>query len=355
MNDIEIISYVKENLPNTCWSLLSEDLNINLLVLHKDFEYGKILKTSEESVEIFFFKNEESKKISKKYENIIAFTFEVCKLLISSFNNFFEKNQLLQNEVLEKEQENIKYKEVMSKSKFSLDFIDSYFYWLNEINNNPEINNEVNLLKYSDIIIDNCNWKHYSSLYSNLNYYSYFYKEYQSINTLFFDYIFSNIVNRKKIIQTLKIIIVGGGSGIEFESINKVAIKYDVDVECLVVDRCIWPLNCFNNIYEKIKKVDIKLIDVLSFLNLEHNYDIVVFSRVINYTELCFDNKKDGNEFLHRSFLNEKVKYYFIETLPLESEKNYSKNFLKDLVEMKNLKVLIKQKGKRNHYLLTTK
>ena len=88
MNDIEIISYVKENLPNTCWSLLSEDLNINLLVLHKDFEYGKILKTSEESVEIFFFKNEESKKISKKYENIIAFTFEVCKLLISSFNNF---------------------------------------------------------------------------------------------------------------------------------------------------------------------------------------------------------------------------------------------------------------------------
>ena len=189
-------------------------------------------------------------------------------------------------------------------------------------------------------------WEYYDNPYSNYYYFNEYYEVYDKINKIFFEQINKHIERKfRGIKKDLNIVIVGGGSGIElkylnFKKNNNSFHQNEIDfyeiedeyfnINCTIIDKVVWPINqisCYP------KNLNIKLMDLLDFLRESESFDVVIYSRILNYTELVFMNNNKYYENVKKELVNRKDTLSFlIQVEPQENTKTHEKN-----VELYNL------------------
>ena len=134
-----------------------------------------------------------------------------------------------------------------------------------------------------------CLWKNYQSKAGNTDYRLRYYDDYLEENCVFFRYL---LEKRLAGMSEVNIAIIGGGNGWELTAINEILEKtgLDIDVSCTVVDNYKWPINEIDsNRGRNIKDIVFVKKDMFDFLMDEDNisrFDLLYFSRCINYTDL---------------------------------------------------------------------
>lgn len=115
-----------------------------------------------------------------------------------------------------------------------------------------------------------------------------YYDYYTAENAAFFRKVFREMTMGDT--DFCNIAIIGGGNGWELAAIDEAAgYENNQRINCTIVDRCIWPKNDIRRNYAHIGSIHIQKMDMFDFLrdtDSVKKFDLLYFSRCINYTDL---------------------------------------------------------------------
>ena len=239
-------------------------------------------------------------------------------------------------------------------------YIDFSKYYMMEVYNNKTVNDilednqqVINYYKKIQKTENNPNWYKYNEFFSNIVYLNSYAKTYYTKNLEFYNEIF----NRENIdkISKIKLAIVGGGSGLDVIALEQFLVyknkKLNLNVD--IIDNIVWPVHFFSHKYKKIDNLTIKKMSLENFINYEEYYDIVIYSRILNYTE--FNNSemlKNKNEYLDKICKrNDKYKY----AIQVINKNTSQMHFENDMLTYTNEEKLCCEEGGLIHKLLLLK
>ena len=282
----------------------------------------------DENVNFYLEKNDKKIPIS---EDIISNLFEsiddnhLQKIKIEKLKD--DNNYLNQkNSENEKKIKDLELK--IEESERNKSFIEKYFVEKNS--NNP---------KYE--------WINYNNVDGNATYHRKYYTKYMRENIEIFKKIFEKY-SMERIKNGLSICIVGGGNGWELKCIDEYENNIIANLSVTIIDKLIWPLNEISKC-KNIKNINIiigEYEDILKSSNI--SYDIIIFSRCINYTEnkykYTLDRIKDIIDEISRH--NKMATIYFIQIC--KEIDGLTKDFER---EFENKIPLLKVEIENNYYI----
>lgn len=148
---------------------------------------------------------------------------------------------------------------------------------------------------------DNYCWSSYNDIVGNFDYELRYFDSYDRENRVFFKHIFDNYLNG---MTDIRIAIIGGGNGWELSAINDCIsnMQNKSKVECCIIDRVIWQYNrLYDRKYENISEITVIYDDYGDYLNENDDmFDLIYFSRCINYKDCGYANIDSIREMLER-------------------------------------------------------
>lgn len=221
-----------------------------------------------ENIDGYEFNFVEYNILKKNYKEIkkqLNREIEINKILK---DNSYETNN--KNEILTIE--NDKLKNEIESIKNSNNIINSIF-------NNDFIRRDISKKNKE---IENVKWKYYNNYISNMIYYNSYLNEYKDTNVKFYNIIFNQLNDN------VKIAIVGGGNGIDAIALEEFLSCKDIEskIDLNIIDKTIWPVHLFSEMNNNKIKLTVSRMSLFSFIDSKIKYDYIIFSRIINFTDI---------------------------------------------------------------------